>query len=620
MTTTRLIVLIFISTSICTIQVPAQETKLGDVSDGNRSTPVHLIDLYDEEGSLIRPGDEPMLPFSTRQTCLPCHDYHKISSGWHFNAANPDVPPGRRGQPWILADRTTATQLPLSYRNWTGAYQPDDLGITPLQFIQRFGRHMPGGSIGDDEARQAPENVMRWWVSGKLEVNCLSCHDAEQGHDQAEFDTQIRKQNFRWSASATSGFATVRGSAKDMPDNYSIYGSLLDDGRKIPPSVAYDKTRFNTQGKVLFNIVRQVPNERCYFCHSTKIITDESERWEFDEDVHLVAGMKCVDCHRNGLDHDMVRGYEGEAEEYDKPGAATLTCKGCHLGEDLSESPSAGRLGAPIPKHVGIPPVHFRKLTCTSCHSGPWPEENAYNIKTSRAHALGTHRVNRSDEALPHILAPVFVEQEDGKIAPHKMFWPAFWAQVEGGAVKPLDPEIVRPVAANFVERDTLGTGDWPDLTEQKIVAIMRGLVEGDSTLTPAYIAGGKLYSMTESGELSAEDHPVAEPYSWAFAHDVRPARQSLGIRSCGDCHASDSPFYFAKIGIDTPVASQNGTTKIMVDFQDTSSFYARLFGLSFLFRPALKIIVLAASAVLIMILFIYLLRGFSLFLQSNRD
>jgi len=125
---------------------------------------------------------------------------------------------------------------------------------------------------------------------------------------------------------------------------------------------------------------------------------------------------------------------------------------------------------------------------------------------------------------------------------------------------------------------------------------------------------------MTQSGELSAEDHPVAEPYSWAFAHDVRPATQSLGIRSCGDCHAIDSPFYFAQIGIDTPVASQNGTAKRMVDFQDISSFYARLFGLSFVFRPALKIIVLAASAVLIMILLIYLLRGFSLFLQSNRE
>ncbi|MFQ5708917.1 MAG: hypothetical protein ACE5HO_15780 [bacterium] len=614
----KLVALILILLSIYSTSALAQEIKLGDVSDGNRSIPVHLIDLYDEEGSLIRPGMERMLPFSTKQTCLPCHDYRKISSGWHFNAAKPNVPAGRRGEPWILVDRITATQLPLSYRDWAGTYHPDELNITPMQFIQLFGRHMPGGSIGDDEEMQAAENVMRWWVSGKLEVNCLSCHDAERGHDQAEFGTQTRKQNFRWAASATSGFASVRGAARDMPDNYSVYGSLLDVGRKIPPSVTYDETRFNAQGKVLFDIVREVPNERCYFCHSTKVITGGSERWEFDEDVHLMAGMKCVDCHRNGLDHAMIRGYEGEAEEYDKPVAATFTCKGCHLGEENSKKPSSGRLGAPVPKHAGIPLIHFRKLTCTACHSGPWPDENAYNVKTSRAHALGTHVVNRSDEALPHIVAPVFVEQKDGKIAPHKMFWPSFWAKIKADGVQPINPTVVWPIAANLVERDTLATGDWPNLTEQQIVGIMRGLVKNDSALTPAYVGGGQLYRLTESGELIAEDHPAAKPYSWAFAHDVRPATQSLGIRGCGDCHAIDSPFYFAQIGIDTPVTAGKGAAKKMVDFQKVSTFYARLFSLSFVFRPWLKLIALLSTAVLALILVVYLFKGFAVLVQAS--
>ncbi len=615
----RLLAVILIAMSIYTKPILAQGTKIGDVSDGNRSVPVHLINIYDEEGSIIRPGDEPTLPFSTKQTCLPCHSYEKISSGWHFNATNPDAPPGRRGQPWILVDQITATQLPLSYRTWPGTYHPDDLGITPMQFIQQFGRHMPGGSVGDDEDRQAPENVMRWWVSGKLEINCLSCHDAERGHDQAEFGAQIRKQNFRWAASASSEFAFVRGSAKDMPDNYSIYGSILDNGRVIPPSVLYDQARFNPQWKVLFDVVRKIPNERCYFCHSTKIISSQSERWEFDEDVHLRAGMKCVDCHRNGLEHVMVRGYDGEAEEYGRPVAATLTCKGCHLGEESSKRPGAGRLGAPVPKHAGIPPVHFRKLTCTTCHSGTWPDENAQSIKTSRAHALGTHSVNRSNEALPHIKAPVFVEQEDGKIAPHKMFWPSFWGKTDSAGIQPIDPKVVRPIAVNFVERDTLGTGDWPSLTEQQIVGIMQGLVENDSTMIPVYICGGKLYQLTESGQLSSEEHPAAEPYSWALAHDVRPTEQSLGIRGCGDCHATDSPFYFAKIAIDTPIASEQGSGKMMVEFQEISPIYAKVFALSFVFRPWLKIIVLLSGAILAIILLVYLFKAFSILLQSNQ-
>ena len=37
-------------------------------------------------------------------------------------------------------------------------------------------------------------------------------------------------------------------------------------------------------------------------------------RWTHDGDIHLIKGMLCVDCHRNGADHMMVRGYEGEFE------------------------------------------------------------------------------------------------------------------------------------------------------------------------------------------------------------------------------------------------------------------------------------------------------------------
>jgi len=47
----------------------AQEEKIGDIADGSRSSSVHVIDLYDAEGSLIRPGDQPIMPFSTKESC-----------------------------------------------------------------------------------------------------------------------------------------------------------------------------------------------------------------------------------------------------------------------------------------------------------------------------------------------------------------------------------------------------------------------------------------------------------------------------------------------------------------------------------------------------------------------
>lgn len=645
--TTTPSILVFLSINIFTTNAAAQEPKLGDVSDGSRAVPVHLINLYDEDSTLIRPDpirqaqgeNERLLPFSTKQTCLPCHDYNKISSGLHFNSTKANVPPGRRGQPWIFADQRTATQIPLSYRPWPGTYRPEQIGLSTLQFVQIFGRHMPGGGPGDDDSLQSPESFMRWMVSGNLEVNCLSCHDAEAGHDQAEYATQVARQNFRWAASASSGFAWVRGSALGMPDNYNIYGTMLDNSTAIPPSITYDETRLNSQGKVLFNLVRKISNERCYFCHSTKSLHESStEKWTTDEDVHIAAGMLCVDCHRNGLDHAMVRGYEGEAQEIGKPVrqahgtpmAATLTCRGCHLGDESSAFPHAGRLGAPYPKHAGIPPIHFEKLSCTACHSGTWPDGRVPRVKTSQAHGLGTHGVNKADGALPHIMSPVFVQGEDGKIAPHKMFWPAFWARLDSGHVEPMAYAEVNKVAAQYVEKDTLGIGDWPPMTASQITEILRAVAAGDSSSAPlpqnkeaergraqpVYISGGMLYRIDKSGKLSEEDHPAAQPYSWAVAHDVRPAGQSLGVRGCGDCHDTDAPFYFGEVAIDSPLESAANSTVEMIDFAGLNWFYSKIFAVSFVFRLWFKIITLVSSVVLAAILMLYAFKGLSLVLE----
>ncbi len=650
MRTTTLTILIFLSINIFTLNAFTQEPKLGDVSDGSRAVPVHLIHLFDEDSTMIRPDpvrqaqgeNERILPFSTKQTCLPCHDYNKISSGLHFNSTKANVPPGRCGQPWIFADQRTATQIPLSYRAWPGTYRPEQIGLSTLQFVQIFGRHMPGGGAGEDEALQSPETFMRWMVSGNLEINCLSCHDAEAGHDQAEYAAQVARQNFRWAASASSGFAWVRGSALGMPDNYNIYGTLLDNSTAFPPSVTYDETRFNAQGKVLFNLVRKIPNERCYFCHSTKTLSvsrsngheSSSEKWTTDEDVHIAAGMLCVDCHRNGLDHAMVRGYEGEADgstssPVGKLMAATLTCRGCHLGDESSAIPYAGRLGAPYPKHAGIPPIHFEKLSCTACHSGTWPDGKAPRVKTSQAHGLGTHGVNKSDGALPHIMSPVFVKGEDGKIAPHKMFWPAFWARLavsqpngralslSKGTIEPIAYADVNSVTTKIIEKDTLGIGDWPPLASTQITEILRALAARDSIKAqPVYISGGKLYRVDKSDKLSEEDHPAAQPYSWSVAHDVRPAAQSLGVRGCGDCHDTDAPFYFGEVAIDSPLESAASSTIEMIDFAGLNWFYSKIFAMSFVFRPWFKIITLVSSVVLAAILMLYAFKGFSLVLE----
>ena len=116
------------------------DEKLGDVSDGGRSVSVHVMPLLTEgesdgDGEQIYPDDEPLLPFSTRQTCGECHSYATIRRGWHFNDVEPNVAAGRAGHPWILSEPGAATQIALSYRRWPGTFDPKRLGMTPAAFV-----------------------------------------------------------------------------------------------------------------------------------------------------------------------------------------------------------------------------------------------------------------------------------------------------------------------------------------------------------------------------------------------------------------------------------------------------------------------------------------------------
>src|SRR5439155_11496369 len=239
----------------------------------------------------------------------------------------------------------------------------------------------------------------------------------------------------------------------------------------------------------------------CYFCH-TSIDTghvrvggvggsDENKnlesRWRHDRDIHLVKGMSCVDCHRHGADHMMVRGYEGEYEDRIKAdeqfadsrrGQAeasiiTLSCQGCHYG---TESQPAGRNAAPRPVHRGLPTLHFERLSCTACHSGPIPTDATMLVQTSMSHQLGLPRRVTADAAAPTIQQPVFLgDERTGKLAPNRLLYPSFWARIDGNFLKPLLPGQVIAAGAGDI------LGEKPDakafvpmsaLTEQQITQV----------------------------------------------------------------------------------------------------------------------------------------------------
>jgi hypothetical protein len=562
---------------LCSTAATSAEKVILNRGDGTRAPAVHRIPLYaeaeaGEKREKITAETDPALPFSTQGTCCECHIYEHtydvIRKGWHFNATEPNVPTGRPGQPWIYVDAAAGIEIPLSYRAWPGTFRPDQVGISPFRFTDLFGRHMPGGGPAELDTTVDAE-IIRQMVSGKAEINCLSCHDAAAAHDQTEYAANIEKQNFRWAATASAAFAAVTGSAEKMDETFDYrMPNMVTNPELIPqvPTVTYRSNTFDHKGNVFFDVSGKISSERCYFCHSD-INVDKygTQCWEADEDIHMTSGMTCVDCHREGLEHNTIRGYEGEVST--NVLAAKTTCRGCHLGSD-GGPPEGGRLGAPVPKHKGIPAVHFEKLSCTACHSGPWPTEETSRCKTSQAHGLGTHNVNKSPDALPHIFYPVFAKQTwaattggDGsqasrpKIGPYKLIWPAYWATLKDGEVQPVDLETVAKEVTPALKGVTVPrTGNWAPLMPEQVAEALKAL--GQSGQQKAvYIAGGVLYELDDQGKLAGrKDHPAAAPYMWPLAHNVRPAAQSLGMDRCNVCHSKQASFFFSKVSMDSPV------------------------------------------------------------------
>jgi hypothetical protein len=590
------------------------------VPDGNRSTAVHRIPLLADpvlkgDEKPLGPDDKPALPYSPRATCSGrCHDYSTIETGWHFNAPDPKVPPGRPGQPYVLTDLATGTQIPVSPRGWPGTYRPGAVGLTPWKFVLAFGGHTPGGGYGERFAGgPADDPQARWQVSGRLEIDCQSCHSGDPLQDESLWATNIERENFQWAATAACGFALVRGIAKTVPDTWDpMTPSTGDNPKEFPPSVAYDAWRFNSLKEVFFDTVGKPANDRCYHCHTNRPIgKDVPEKWQQDEDVHVKAGLRCADCHRHGLNHAMTRNYEGETSGSE----ATLTCRGCHLGQESAAAgpqTMGGRLGAPVPIHKGIPTIHFEKLACTMCHSGPWPGKAAGHVQTSRVHGLGVKAKEHRDDAPPFIQWPVFMReggpQSGGKIAPHKVIWPAFWGRLKDDAVAPLAPEAIRAAAGDALPAVELRK--WKPLTADQITKALTALAGREDAGEPVFISGGKMYRKAADGSLAGAEHPAAAPYAWAIGHDVRPKAQSLGSVGCTDCHALGSSVFFGEVVADSTAETPAPLVKAMYEFEGKDPMELWAWGMSYLFRPMFKVVGFATAGVMAAVLLAYGLMG----------
>ncbi len=602
-----------VTTCLATMALAKPEKQVAP--DPGRTTPVHNIPLFGADGGAIDPAAADVKPISQKVSCGKCHDYEVIERGWHFNTGDANVPPGRVGEPWVLADRATGTQIPISPRGWKGSYKPAQIGLSSWMYVDKFGRQMPGGDYGERFAdKYGNPATDRWDATGRLTINCLGCHSCDFRQNQDEWAKNIERGNYLEAATASSAFGHVLGYVNKLPETFDrTLGEVPPEVKHFAPGVILDKSRFGYKDAAFVDLAAsRLPNNRCYYCHSTHR-TDKQE-FQTHQDVHMARGLSCVACHRNGVNHEVSRNYEGE-----KGREEGYSCRACHLGQDkaMTAELKAGGFGAaPRPAHRGIPQLHLDKLTCTACHSGVMPSAEPTRIQTARIHALNVHGIPYDPNMLPTVLEPVFVKQPDGKIAPCRMVFPAFFGRLKDGKVTPMIPSAVMEATGELLAPPAGKAPIAP--TPEKVAAALKALGDDKDAGLAVYVGGGKLWKL-DGDKPTPSDDPAAEPYAWPIAHDVRPASQALGANgACTDCHAAGSAFLFGKVPPITPVDLGEPSELEMNHYTGMDPTYYKLFGLTFIFRPYLKTFGFAVSGVVLLILLAFGLQGFASVLKRR--
>ncbi|MBW6461313.1 MAG: hypothetical protein K0B08_12145, partial [Bacteroidales bacterium] len=142
----------------------------------------------------------------------------------------------------------------------------------------------------------------------------------------------MKQLNFKWAATAASGWARVTGAVNKNDE----------------VTVMYDLSKFDADGRLSPHIVREPRNEACLFCHAQPGWKKRGANYSPRTDVHLRAGMKCVDCHPAGSMATDERIREREMHQFgkgDDPGGkvrddldnTVIGCAECH---------DSGKMGA----------------------------------------------------------------------------------------------------------------------------------------------------------------------------------------------------------------------------------------------------------------------------------
>ncbi|MDZ7607420.1 MAG: multiheme c-type cytochrome [Cyclobacteriaceae bacterium] len=564
--------------------------------------------LYDEANTLIDPihGLNADKPFSPKQTCGKCHDYDKITEGYHFQQGKDEQATG------ILAERYQWVSHPGNYGgNWCSpaplySYlsakentSAKEMDMTSFTFITNgCGTCHPGGGSMEfdrngfrydafmDSVKYTAGGInnfdgdyfkAHWNRSGVAEGECNICHQPD--YDFASRSKNLLSWNFKWLATAGSRLARIDGSVKDS----------------LEVKVSYDLSKFDNNGKISMNLVREPRNENCLNCHAKPQWKKRGAAFTAMTDVHIAKGLKCVDCHAAGsmAADDRIKGKEvHQFGKGDDPSGwvrndldnTMRTCADCHV---------SGYMNAPIAKHEWLPALHMDKLSCQACHI-PARKVKSAQVQNSDVFNPGTKikppakyvwtfydqdmnywnhygelemfgfKDQPSDYYYPRFA------QYKGQIFPVNMVhsaWPGIYTEGISGLDQPKMKDIydmwiahkndqaVYPALAVIADdnNDMVPEVNRPEEIDAFISSVtshlsMAGFDLKDKKIV--WVNNDRMYFNSAEFRTLDKEPFEASPYAsvYKYSHDVFPAQAALGAKGCVECHSFESEMFYANI------------------------------------------------------------------------
>lgn len=351
--------------------------------NGGATVPVHRFAPVDKDGDKVSALDRMPAAISQAKTCAQCHDVGKMDGGSHFRTGSTNDAANKvNREPWFLCGTNGACRV---------VSVQDRGGLTAWEWTKSFARVLPGGGLGEagEEMDVNAGDRQRWFVTGRLEKNCLACH-SQDDYDISEWAKQTLRENWSGAALAAAGFARVDGMNERLDASWDAFVKENPDDHlfKVPENIVYDSAKFDDKGRCVFRVGKP-KNENCLACHAVAEAGKGSH--SMSRDVHLQRGMKCVDCHRNGMSHKIK----------------TKSCKSCHMDRNGE---------GPKPEHVGIPLVHFQKLACAVCHSGTTKDGKKAQVRTARANRIGIYGKAQWATDMPFIEEPFVRKNAEGEV------------------------------------------------------------------------------------------------------------------------------------------------------------------------------------------------------------